>query len=226
MAGAKPRIRRLRTGTEYGPWRLPASRYAYCFEEDRSCVMTNDVIQEEWRMTLSASMPHVRDRGGMPAGTPFAGKPGRFGTVSGRPRSDARQEAAFSLVELLIALSIMGILAAFALPAYSHYVAQSRQADAERQLMVVAQAQEIYRFQNGAYATNAQTASLVPYGWVNNFGDYAFTITSAGTAVINGVTVPVFTAQAQGNIDSDATLDTWTIDQNGTLTNVIDDVTS
>jgi Tfp pilus assembly protein PilE len=42
---------------------------------------------------------------------------------------------------LLIALTIMGILAAVALPSYSHYVAQSRQADAERQLMVVAQAQ-------------------------------------------------------------------------------------
>src|SRR5271157_499950 len=110
-------------------------------------------------------------------------------------------------------------------PAYSRYVAQSRQADAQRQLMAVAQAQEIYRFQNGAYATNAQTAALVPYGWLNNFGDYAFTVTSAGTAVVNGVTVPVFTAQAQGNIDSDATLDTWTIDQNGTLTNVINDVT-
>ncbi len=126
---------------------------------------------------------------------------------------------------MLVALSIMGILTAIALPVYSSYVAQSRQADAQRQLMVVAQAQEIYRFQNGAYATNAQTAALVPYGWLNNYGNYAFTVTSAGTAVVNGVTVPVFTAQARGNIDSDATLDTWTIDQNGTLTNVINDVT-
>jgi type IV pilus assembly protein PilE len=188
--------------------------------------MTNGVIREEWRLTLSTSMPHVRDRGRMPASAPFATRPGRFGTVSGRPRWDTRQQAAFTLVELLIALSIMGILAAFALPAYSHYVAQSRQTDAQRQLMVVAQAQEIYRFQNGAYATNAQTASLVPYGWLNTFGDYTFTITSAGTAVINGVTVPVFTAQAAGNIDSDATIDTWTIDQTGTLINVINDVIS
>jgi type IV pilus assembly protein PilE len=175
-------------------------------------------------MTLSASTLDVRGRGRMPAGASFAGRSGRFGTVSGRPRCDTRRQAAFTLVELLIALAIMGILAAIALPAYSSYVAQSRQADAQRQLMVVAQAQEIYRFQNGVYATNAQTASLVPYGWVNNLGDYTFTVTSAGTAVISGVTVPVFTAQAQGNIDSDATIDTWTIDQTGTLTNVIDDV--
>ena len=146
--------------------------------------------------------------------------------VAGPSKSRQRRKRGTTLVELLVALSIMGILTAIALPVYSSYVAQSRQADAQRQLMVVAQAQEIYRFQNGAYATNAQTAALVPYGWLNNFGNYAFTVTSAGTATVNGVNVPVFTAQATGNIDSDATLDTWTIDQNGTLTNVINDVTS
>ena len=186
--------------------------------------MANGVIREDRRMTLSTSRRHVPGRGGIPAGASFAGRSGRRETGARRPRWDTRRQAAFSLLELLIALTIMGILAAVALPSYSHYVAQSRQADAERQLMVVAQAQEIYRFQNGAYATNAETAALVPYGWLNSFGDYAFTITSAGTAVVNGVNVPVFTAQAQGNIDSDATLDTWTIDQNGTLTNVINDV--
>ena len=160
--------------------------------------MINGVILEKWRMARSTAMPRVRGR---------------------------RDEAAFTLVELLIALTIMGIIAAVALPVYGRYVAQSRQADAQRQLMVAAQAQEIYRFQNGAYATNAQTAALAPYGWLNNLGNYAFTVTVAGTAVLNGVTVPVFTAQAKGNIDSDATLDTWTIDQNGTLTNVVNDVT-
>lgn len=188
--------------------------------------MAHGVIREDRRMTLSTSTPHLRGRGRIPAGASFAGRSGRCEPVSRRPCCDSRRQAAFTLVELLIALSIMGILAAVALPAYSSYVAQSRQADAQRQLMVVAQAQEIYRFQNGAYATNAQTAALAPYGWLNNFGDYAFTVTSAGTATVNGVNVPVFTAQAQGNIDSDATLDTWTIDQNGTLTNVVNDVTS
>ncbi len=138
----------------------------------------------------------------------------------------SNRQAAFTLLELLIALAIMGILAAVALPAYSSYVTQSRQADAQRQLMVAAQAQEIYRFQNGVYATNAQTAALAPYGWLNNLGSYAFTVTVAGTATVNGVNVPVFTAQAQGNIDGDATLDTWTIDQDGTLTNVVNDVTN
>ncbi len=210
---------------EYGHQRLPAYRHAYCSEDNRSCVTIYDVTREGWSMMLSVS---IRGSGGsnrMQAEAPFAGSPGCFGRVSGRPFSDPRQQAAFTFLELLVALAIMGIIAAFALPAYSHYVAQSRQTDAQRQLMVVAQAQEIYRFQNGAYATNAQTAALIPYGWLNNFNDYTFTITNAGTATVNGVpNVPVFTAQAAGNIDSDATIDTWTIDQTGTLINVINDV--
>lgn len=144
------------------------------------------------------------------------------------PVNRQRGGAGFTLVELLIVLFIISLLAAVAMASYSGSIAKSRQAIAQQQLMVVAQAEEMYRYQNGAYATNAQTASLKPYGWVNtdSSGIYTFTITNAGTAVVNGVTVPVFTAQAQGNIDSDATLDTWTIDQNGTLTNTVNDVTS
>jgi prepilin-type N-terminal cleavage/methylation domain-containing protein len=123
-----------------------------------------------------------------------------------------------TLVEVLIVLVIIGILAAAAAPAYSRRVAQSRQVDAQHQLMVVAQAQEVYRFQNGSYATNAQKTSLAPYGWHDTLNSYAFDITSAGNTA--------FTARAQGNIDGDATVDTWTVDQNGTLTNTVNDVTN
>ena len=120
----------------------------------------------------------------------------------------------FTLIELLIALVIVGILAAVALPAYSKYVAKARQADAKSQLVAIRQAEEIYKFQNGAY-TNITTQLS---GWKGIIGSYTFSITAAGATT--------FTAQAIGNIDSDATLDKWTIDQDGTLTNVVNDVDS
>jgi prepilin-type N-terminal cleavage/methylation domain-containing protein len=121
----------------------------------------------------------------------------------------------FTLIELLITIAIMGALAVIALPQYSTYVARARQQDAKAQLMAVQQAQEVYKLQYGSYTSTVSALT----GWKATQGRYAFSITSvtAGTS---------FAAQASGNIDSDATIDVWTIDQNGTLLNTTNDVDS
>ena len=120
----------------------------------------------------------------------------------------------FTFIELLVVIIIIGLLTALVLPYYGRNVAKSRQAAAQAQLCAVQQAQEVYKFQYGSYTTNTALLS----NWLNTSGNYAFTITAANATT--------FTAQAQGNIDGDATLDQWTIDQNGTLTNVVNDVTN
>jgi type IV pilus assembly protein PilE len=140
---------------------------------------------------------------------------GKEMTRSGMFHTGRREEGAqagFSLIELLIALVLVGLLAAIGLPVYSKYVARSRQADAKAQLTQIRQAEEIFKFQNGTYTTT--TASLS--GWRATVGRYTFSIAAADATT--------FTARAQGNIDSDATIDVWTMDQDGTLTNTVNDV--
>lgn len=57
----------------------------------------------------------------------------------------------FTLLELMIATAIVGILAAIALPAYSSYVDRTRLGNAQMDLFATASFAEQYRTQNGVY---------------------------------------------------------------------------
>lgn len=129
-----------------------------------------------------------------------------------RPLSLAKGERAFTLVELLVTVVIVGVIAAIAIPIYTKYVAKARQQDARGQLTAIRQAQEIYKLQYSAYTTNTALLS----GWKSSLGRYTFSITGAAATT--------FTAQASGNIDGDATIDVWTIDEAGNLVNTTNDV--
>ena len=123
-----------------------------------------------------------------------------------------KRKNGFTLIEMLITIAIMSIIVAIALPLYSTYVAKARQQDAKGQLMAIRQAQEIYKLQYGAYTT--VTAGLS--GWQGTLGRYTFAVTAANATT--------FSASATGNIDSDATNDVWTMDQDGNLLNTTNDV--
>ena len=61
----------------------------------------------------------------------------------------------FSLIELMIAVAIIGILAAIAIPMYSDYVTRSRRADGQATLMQVAQELERCYTQFSKYNDNS-----------------------------------------------------------------------
>lgn len=75
---------------------------------------------------------------------------------SAATRRPARRSAGFTLVELLIAMVIIGVLATVALPAFNDAVRKSRRSDALTSLAAVQQAQERWRSNHAAYATQAQ----------------------------------------------------------------------
>ncbi len=117
----------------------------------------------------------------------------------------------FTLVELLIVLAIIAILSVIAIPSYRKYVMEARQTDARVQLRAIYLAEELYHSTHNTYT--ADTTKLT--GWKDRVKAYTFTIVSADK--------DHFKAKAQGNLDSDETLDTWEIDETGTITHTVDD---
>jgi type IV pilus assembly protein PilE len=73
----------------------------------------------------------------------------------------------FTLIELMIAVAIVGILAAIAIPSYTAYVKRANRTDATRTLSSIAQALERCYSQNFTYAGCAAAASPVtsPQGY-------------------------------------------------------------
>ena len=59
----------------------------------------------------------------------------------------------FTLIELIIALAVVAIIAAIAVPAYQESVRQSRRADAKVALLDLSSRLELYYAENNTYAT-------------------------------------------------------------------------
>lgn len=101
----------------------------------------------------------------------------------------------FTLIELMVAVVIAGILAAIAYPSYTSFVQRSRRADAMAVLTAIVQAQERYRSNSTAYASttkdlNVTVDNITKYYSVNMSGvgdPPAFTTGYVATAsVISG----------------------------------------
>jgi type IV pilus assembly protein PilE len=57
----------------------------------------------------------------------------------------------FTLTELMIVVAIVGVLASIAVPSYRSYVVRANRADAQKALLVMAQAMERYFVANNTY---------------------------------------------------------------------------
>jgi type IV pilus assembly protein PilE len=63
---------------------------------------------------------------------------------------------AFTLIELLITMAVVGVLAAIAIPSYQSYMQKARRADAHAALGRVLIEQEKYRVTHTAYASSLE----------------------------------------------------------------------
>lgn len=91
------------------------------------------------------------------------------------PRSPTHA-GGFSLIELLIAIAILGIVGTIAYPSYLDSVRKGRRSDGMSALMAVQQAQERWRGNNANYTTNLGDLGVAS---VSSSGYYDLTITAA-----------------------------------------------
>jgi len=71
-----------------------------------------------------------------------------------------RHRRGFTLIELMVAVVVLGILAAIAYPAATSMIKRSRRADAIAGLTAVVQAQERYRSNHATYANSVDTLNV------------------------------------------------------------------
>jgi type IV pilus assembly protein PilE len=76
------------------------------------------------------------------------------------PSSTRLPHAGFTLIELMIAMAIVAILAAVALPAYTEQIARGRRAEARAQLQLAAQYMQRFYAANDSYALDRAGTSI------------------------------------------------------------------
>jgi len=135
----------------------------------------------------------------------------------------------FTLIELMIVVAIIGILAAIAIPNFLRFQAKSKQSEAKTNLGGIFTAETSYFGENNAFG-DLNVVSWAPVGTsrykymitdvANSLGLTSLTFdTWVLTPGITAGTPAGFTAGAQGNIDTDALLDQWTINDGRVLVN-------
>jgi type IV pilus assembly protein PilA len=127
-----------------------------------------------------------------------------------------KDKKGFTLIELMIVVAIIGILAAIAIPNFLRYQAKSKQSEAKVLLDGLFTSEVAYFAEQNVYAQSTDNMGWTPAGLVKYY-------TTRSIAVGTG-TAASFTAIAQGNIDNDATVDVWTLNEQRVLANPTNDV--
>ena len=140
--------------------------------------------------------------------------------ISREPGLGGKGFAIFGIAAPLVAIPIMGILAAIAIPNFIRFQARARQSECKINLQAIHTAQMAHYAENERYASSAEELRFSPPP--NHH--YTYYLSAAEGEELSGklpAPIPVgvqgecprcsFTAVCAANIDSDEALDVWTI---------------
>lgn len=140
----------------------------------------------------------------------------------------------FTLIELMIVVAIIGILAAIAIPNFLRFQARTRQGEAKINLKGIYNAKKAYFAERTTYITNfADYTQEKQTRYTYRAGTEVKPATFGGLEVthpLSGTCSPAqsdpgdaddggFTVTASGNIDADAFLDAWYLNDDNCLVN-------
>lgn len=142
----------------------------------------------------------------------------------------------FTLIELMIVVSILGIMATLATGSFLSFQAKSKQAEAKTNISSISESAIAYKAETGTYVTNWSGIGWRPHGttrycyWYNGIAEGG-TPTNAEAGVDysdpgSAATVNAFIIGAVGNIDRDASTDQWLYNQDRVFTNLQNDITT
>lgn len=93
----------------------------------------------------------------------------------------------FTLIELMIVVTIIGLLAAVAIPGYGQYVRRAQRSEGMAALSALAAAQEKYYLSNNTYTTNFADLKMSD---TTEHGYYTLNITTADAAAFTATAAP------------------------------------
>lgn len=145
----------------------------------------------------------------------------------------------FSLIELLVVLAIIAFLSVISIPSFTKFLAKSKRSEAYMTLRSLYLAEKSYQMEHGNYTKNIMGSGKDSLGWKPEgqlLYTYGFPGSEGTTFVMGSLKTPGsalkgttisdkgFVIAAAGDIDSDGTHDVITIDQNGKVEVIVDDL--
>jgi type IV pilus assembly protein PilA len=130
-----------------------------------------------------------------------------------------KKPSAFTLIELMIVVAIIGILAAIAIPNFIKFQCRSKQSEAKGNLKALYVAEESYRAEADLYVDCSTTAcgangtNVIGYNPKGNKIRYSYQVATATATAFSGTAASTSADFGTGGSD------TWTINNDNTIAN-------
>lgn len=129
----------------------------------------------------------------------------------------------FSLIELMIAVAIVAIIVAIAVPSYTSYIRKATRGEAQQLLLNWSNNQEVWRANNTSYAPAKDEGSDPPVEGLavptHPDGDFTFTVTNVTASTYQLTATP--TGYQANDKQAGISCDPLTLDQSNTKTPMV-----